>query len=105
VAGPPAGTFHRQAAAVRKYVVSISAEDHLRIYRMVLMNMSKVQSFIPLTPEMERVWDDMEASINPNMGYDIPNEWPDPPDPARLHRTPEGEAACARRRERREETS
>jgi hypothetical protein len=41
---------------------------------MVLMNMDKQQSFIPLTPEMEQVWDEIEASIDRNMGYDVPNE-------------------------------
>ena len=74
--------------------MAVSSEDHMRVYRMVLMQMPKERSFIPLTDELNTLWDEIAASIDPNMGYDIPNEWPDPPMPWQLHKlSVEDEAA------------
>lgn len=58
--------------------MAVSTEDYMRVYRMVLMKLPKEKSFIPLTDELNAVWDKLEKEIDPNMGYDIPNEWPDP---------------------------
>lgn len=59
----------------------------IKIYVNIVNGYSKAQSGVKLTPELEAVWDEIEAWVrqireqNPDAVFEIPSEWPEAYEP------------------------